>query len=339
MDYGDRDALLRTARNERIEFLIPGCTDVSYLSCAWVADQLHLPGYDTLEATHVIHKKDRFREICQHHGFPIPRSVSMRSEVSSLRFPILVKPTDSFSGRGITRVERMDDLSQGIERAVLESGSRTVVFEEFVDGNLYSHSAFLQNGKIVVDFFVNEYCTVYPYQVNSSHVCLDLGADIVQGMRQWLEAFASVLCLADGLVHTQFISDGKGFCLIEVTRRCPGDLYALLIEKSMGADYAGLYATGFCGKDLSSRQGAQERRFFSRHTVSVDRDCVFLSSSISMPQGRASFIPLKKAWEPLRAAPMDRAGIYFIEHSLSADMKASTPHLRNHVTVETLGPG
>jgi carbamoylphosphate synthase large subunit len=337
MDYGDREGLLRTVRNEGIKLLVPGCTDVSYLTCAWVANQLHLPGYDTLEATHTIHRKDRFRELCRIHQFATPRSTLSPSEVSQLKFPILVKPSDSFSGKGIVKVERPADLSRGIDLARLQSGTRSIVFEEFIEGNLYSHSAILQNGKIVIDFFVNEYCTVHPYQVNSSHLCVDLENDVMQGLREWLEAFARILNLVNGLVHTQFISNGNGFYLIEVTRRCPGDLYALLIEKSTGVEYAGKYAASFCGVELSTpQQHVRERRFFSRHTVSVDRDCVFLSTSITVSGAKVLFVPLKRTGEPLRAAPMDRAGIYFMEHTLASEMKESTPKLKNYVIVETL---
>jgi biotin carboxylase len=254
--------------------------------------------------------------------------------VSRLKFPILVKPSDSFSGKGIVKVSCLEELSRGIELARSQSGTQSVVFEEFIDGSLYSHSAFLRNGSIAADFFVNEYCTVHPYQVNSSHVCVDLDPEVMAGMRRWLEAFASALHLADGLVHTQFISEGRGFGLVEVMRRCPGDLYAMLIEKSTGVDYAGMYASAFCNSAIPVERKAPRRRFFSRHTVSVERDCTYFASGIAGLDAEVSFVPLKKTGEPLRAAPMDRAGIYFIEHASSREMKAVTPALRNHVTLE-----
>jgi biotin carboxylase len=337
MDYRDRETLLRTVSNEGVRFVVPGCTDVSYLSCAWIAAQLHLPGFDTPEAADIIHKKDKFRRFCRTHRFATPRSTSSISEVSGLTFPILVKPSDSFSGKGIVKVERREGLLEGVALSKAQTGAEALVFEEFVEGNLYSHSAFIQNGKIHTDFFVNEYCTVHPYQVNSSHLSADLGDNIIGGLREWLEAFASMLNLASGLVHTQFISDGERFYLIEVMRRCPGDLYAVLIEKSTGINHAGLYAAAFCGSDLPIQRSTRLKRWFSRHTVSVDRDCIFISSAINLSHAEAAFVPLKKTGEPLRAAPLDRAGIYFVQHSSDTRMKAFAPRWRDFVTVETLG--
>ena len=337
IDYGDRELLLRTVKSEAVDLLVPGCTDVSYLSCAWVAEKLNFPGFDSVSSTLTINRKHKFRELCLAQRFPTPRSVLAASEASNLCFPILIKPTDSFSGKGIIKVNSRDELLQAIDLAKATTDTRSLVFEEFIEGKLYSHSAFLRAGQIVDDFFVREYCTVHPYQVNSSHLCIGLKPEIVAGVRQWLDSFASVLGLADGLVHTQFISDGTDFHLIEVTRRCPGDLYALLIEKSTGFDYAGMYAAGFCGLDHPRRKNVQKTRFFSRHTVSVDRDCIFFASHINVPNAWISFVPLKRTGEPLHAAPMDRAGIYFVEHDSVTKMKEITPNLKHCVTVESAG--
>src|SRR5690349_17331663 len=61
IDYSDKELLLGVVTDEAIDFLVPGCTDVSYFSCAWVAERLGLPGYDTSEVTNTVHRKDAFR--------------------------------------------------------------------------------------------------------------------------------------------------------------------------------------------------------------------------------------------------------------------------------------
>jgi biotin carboxylase len=336
VDYSDEQSLVQLVRNNSIDFIVPGCTDVSYLSSSKVAYELGAPGFDTPESIRIIHKKDAFRKFCSERGFPIPRFASDVSELRNLRFPILVKPSDSFSGKGIVKVESFDEVSRGIAEATSYSSTRSIVFEEFIDGSLYSHSAILRNGKIEFDVFVNEYCTVNPYQVNSSHVSVNLPDRIVSGLRDWLGDFARELWLADGLVHTQFIVSGDAFYLIEVTRRCPGDLYAVLVERSIGIDYAFAYASSFCQEDVSSVPEKDEARcYYSRHTVSVNEDCVFLSAGFTLPVSTVSYVPLKRTGEILRAAPMDRAGIYFIEHDCATAMTQLTPALREYVTLQT----
>jgi biotin carboxylase len=336
LDYSNEKLLLEIVRTNAIEFLVPGCTDVSYRSCASVANVLGLPGYDRPESVSIIHQKDAFREYCDMRGFPIPQFVSDASRVPELSFPILIKPSDSFSGKGIVRVESYDRLPDGIEEAKSHSSARSILFEEFIDGCLYSHSAVLRRGKIAWDIFVNEYCSVHPYQVNSSHVSIDLAEGTAMAVRNWLQDFARALSLADGLVHTQFIATENSFYLIEVTRRCPGDLYAMLVEMSLGIDYAFAYASSFCNEELpATLSDFKTRRNYSRHTVSVEHDCFFLSTQCTLPHCRPLYVPLKKTGELLHAAPLDRAGIYFIEHDSPAAMLRLTPRLRDYIQLQT----
>ena len=335
IDYGDRERMLQLVKHEKFEFVVPGCTDVSYVSCAWLARELCLPGYNSIDVTRTLHRKDAFRSFCIEQKFPIPRAIDSIAQLSELRFPILIKPADAYSGRGISKVERESDVHDAVARARLESRADAFVFEEFVEGDLFSHSAFIRDGKVVADFFVREFCTVYPYQVNSSYVCTDLADKVTDGMRKWLERCADVLKLSDGLVHTQFISDGEAFYLIEVMRRCPGDLYSLLVSKSTSQDYSWMYAGGFCAEAADSATLVERAsRHFARHTVSVREECVYVSTKLALPEAASSFVPLKKVGEVLRPAPLDRAGIYFCEFDSAEEMKDITPHLRDRVCLE-----
>jgi len=218
---------------------------VSYISCAWVAGKLGIPGYDPEETGQLINHKDRYRVFSKKMGYPIPRFETEAENFKEMQFPALLKPWSSFSGRGILRFDKYSSLKRFIDCGDFAPLRGNVLLEEFVNGQLYSHSAFLKSGKIVFDFFVNEYCTIHPYQVNSSYVSTKISVNIQKKMRKWLEIFAKDLNLVDGLLHTQFMSDGKSVFLIESCRRCPGDLYSLLIEKSTGVNYSDLYISSF----------------------------------------------------------------------------------------------
>ncbi len=224
INYSDVDLLYKHISENNYDGIVPGCNDRSYMSLAYVAEKLNFNGFDNYETVLTIHHKDKFRAFAEAHNYPVSKAINDKSKIDNLKFPIIIKPIDSFSGKGINKVETINDVEKFWEEAINYSISGAVVAEEFVEGNLYSHSAFIKNKKIVVDFFVNEYCTVYPYQVNSSNVSTLLDEKIQEGLREWTEQFAQDLDLCDGLVHTQFISDNDTFSLIEIARRCPGDL-------------------------------------------------------------------------------------------------------------------
>ncbi len=336
INYSDIELLHRHIANNAYAGIIPGCNDRSYISLAYVAQKMDFPGFDSYETVLTIHHKDKFRKFAEEMKYPIPKAVVDIDQIGKLNFPVLVKPVDSFSGKGMNKANTIEELELYWREAEKFSQTGSVVAEEFVEGNLYSHSVFIKNKKIVVDFFVNEYCTVYPYQVNSSSVSTLLNQKIQDGIRDWTERFAEDLDLCDGLVHTQFLSDNENFYLIEIARRCPGDLYSQLIQKSTGIDYAELYAMPFCGLELPDSIEKKETKFISRHTVSVEEDCIFISSGIDINGTFVQNVQLKYSGEQMKAAPFDKSGIYFIEHISAQEMEELTEKLKDFVVLETL---
>lgn len=336
INYSNLELLHKHISENNYDGIVPGCNDRSYMSLSYVAEKLNFKGFDSYETVLTIHHKDRFRAFAECQNYPIPKAITNPDDIERLNFPVLIKPVDSFSGKGINKAFSTEEFQTYWIEAKNFSPSGLVVAEEFVEGKLYSHSAFIKNKKIVVDFFVNEYCTVYPYQVNSSNIATLLSSKIQEGLRQWTEQFAHDLDLCDGLIHTQFISDNETFYLIEIARRCPGDLYSQLIQKSTGINYAELYSLPFLGIELPENIQQDEQKFISRHTVSVSEDCVFISASLNLDSPCIQNVQLKYSGEQMKAAPFDKSGIYFIEHHNAEEMEKLTEKLKNHVIIETL---
>ena len=336
LNYANVKLLREHIVNNHYDYIVPGCNDRSYLSLAEIAGEFRYPGFDDYETVLTIHHKDKFRSFAEKKGYPIPKFVDDINKVSSLNFPIIIKPIDSFSGKGTNKVERVTDVNQNWNEAIKFSKTGSVIAEEFIEGKLYSHSAFIKNKKIIIDFFVSEYCTIYPYQVNSSNISTQLSIDIQQKLKNWTEQFAQDLDLVDGLIHTQFISDNNTFSLIEVTRRCPGDLYSKLIQMSTGINYSELYSMPFMGLELPINVEKNQNKFISRHTVSVDRECVFIASTIRLKNEAIENIQLKTSGQKMKAAPFDKSGIYFIEFNNAQEMEEKTEMLKDYILIETL---
>ena len=71
-DYANKKKLLKVVKENSFDYLVPGCTDVSYISCAWVARQLGLPGYDNERSVRVINHKDEYRKLGKECNYPMP---------------------------------------------------------------------------------------------------------------------------------------------------------------------------------------------------------------------------------------------------------------------------
>ncbi|QKZ98620.1 ATP-grasp domain-containing protein [Enterobacter cloacae] len=337
-NYADSDAVLAIARTEKITALSPGVTDVSYLSGCRVAQALGLPGFDEPDVSDLLFLKDRFRKWASAQGYPIPQAAGSLQEARAMAFPLLVKPVDAYSGKGISLIHQPSELDEAVNIARAASAGGECVIETFCQGALYSHSAFIRGGQIVCEFFVDEYCTVYPWQVNSSCLSVNLSEPMRDRISECMQAIVSDLNLVDGLLHTQLIADEEAFWLIEVTRRCPGDLYSKLIEFSTGIDYCREFVAPFIGEQsaFAHRRPARQR-YIARHTVSSERQSRFFGFSYaSLPATVMQVVPLKQPGDELGPAPGDRAGLVFAEFTELTAMARYTPQLKNYFSFTTL---
>lgn len=341
IDYSKPEELMRVVESEKFDYLVPTCNDYSYISCASVAEKHGFFGFDRTDIANILHTKSEFRQVTEKHLLPVPRFRRQKEgqpiETGQLRFPLLVKPIDSFSGRGMTKVINNLELPKAVRDALQTSRSGEVVLEEFIDGSLHSHSAFIEKQKVALDFFVDEFCTVYPYQVNCSNHPSVL-PDVIRGaVRGVINQLAGILGLNDGLLHTQFIVNGDEFWIIECMRRCPGDLYGTLIGFSTGVDYANLFVRPYLNMKLSTESREITTKYFGRHTISKEKPLVNFSFSHNIPATNVEIVSLKCSGEKLGVAPFDKLAILFAEYKNRETMLDVTLHLADFVMIRTLG--
>jgi hypothetical protein len=310
LDYSDIKGLSALVDDMGFEYLVPGCTDRSYASCV-EAGKGRFPGFDTVESASAISHKARFRHLAGALGLPVPRVYADIADAG--RRPVIVKPVDAFSGKGMTVLRDADAsaVAKAIAHAQSVSSSGEYLIEEFVEGQLYSHSAFLRGQRVVQDFLVQEDGTANPFVVDTSRVLDSSDKESLLGsLRGYIETLANHLQLVDGLLHTQFISDGQQVWLIELTRRCPGDLYSQLIELSTGFPYARCYARPFLGQVPEPRAQSSVRPVM-RHTITVPEERGLDHVRFLRPLNIERFVPLSLVGDRLMPSPRSRVAIIF----------------------------
>lgn len=316
-NYADPEVLAAVVMSRPFAAVIPGCTDASYLACA-ALQRGPGPGLDGPEAVRQLFDKQALRAVARQLGIHQPRELSAAEAVGLEQ--VLVKPVDGFSGAGMTRLMRPDaeQLRAAVAAAAARSPAGRALIEEFVAGQLYSHSAFLRERRIVQDFFVREDCSDYPYAVDTSCLDADL-ADSVRGqVRRDVEHLAQRLQLGDGLIHSQFIVRGNQPHLLEITRRHPGDLYGRLIALSTGFDYASHYLEAFLPEPCRLRASGEGAPWIIRHTITAGAGQDLWGLRFHQPVMIREWIPLAVAGSTLPAAPQGRAAIVFLESESEA---------------------
>ena len=347
IDYSDHQQLLTLVEQQQFDYIVPTGNDCAYLAATWVAQQTGHPGFDSFEIAQQLHTKYSYRQILSHLALPSPTAVKFMANAVmvdnlqqslTLQYPLLVKPTNSFSGRGVSRIGAEEMLPAAIQNAINESGSNDILIEEFIEGTLHSHSAFLCNQQIITDFFVDEYCTVHPYQVNCSNHPSQLSDNVRSGMRTAISRLAAQLHLNDGLIHTQFIVCGDRFWMIECMRRCPGDLYSTLIESSTDSSYIDYYIQPFIAETYGSMPSVSSPlRFISRHTISTKQPFADYHFSYHLPEAQlVQIASIKGTGEKVDAVPFGRLAILFIHFPDFSAMCSITPQLADRISLTSL---
>lgn len=317
-DYSNKENLVAVIDQYSIDCIIPGCNDASYLVCAGIPHVKNASNIDSASVTQKIFNKEIFKNFAQANNLSVPRKHEI-AQIHSLppHHPIIVKPTDSFSGKGITKLDSSDaeNLASAVQFAVENSTSRNFLIEDYVEGQLYSHSAFIKAENIARDFWVAEYGFANRYAVDTSYVDRELSDAIKNKIRHEITKLAHILKIKNGLVHTQFIVDhNRDVWLIEITRRCPGDLYSKLIQHSSGFDYAAAYSGYFINPHTDiSKTSVDNNKIVLRHTITDNHTGIFKSIEFKKHISILEYIQIASIGTAIKPSPAGRIGILFLE--------------------------
>ena len=317
-DYSNKEILAAVVDQYSIDCIVPGCNDASYAACTGIPHVQNAANIDSAYVAQKILNKELFRNFAQANNLSIPHKHDIAQVHSSPpRRPIIVKPTDSFSGKGITKLDSpaAEELESAIQLAVQNSKSRNCLVEDYIEGQLYSHSAFIDAESIVRDFWVTEYGFANQYAVDTSYVAHELSDAIKNKIRHEITQLARMLKIKNGLVHTQFIVDhSRNIWLIEITRRCPGDLYSKLIQHSSGFNYAAAYAGYFINPQTDiSQTPTDDGKIILRHTITDNHTGIFKSIEFSKNITILEYIQIASIGAAIKPSPAGRIGILFME--------------------------
>lgn len=310
-DYSDISQVQGIVEKQAFDYIVPGCTDLSIEVCQQLRGYTNF--FDPVDVYAKLGNKKAFRQLCHQLGCYSPVEMTLAGFPRAGRF--IIKPVDSFSGKGISIVDGNDlpALSVAVEQAKQTSRSGHCIIESYIEGPLYSFSVFLSNHKVVESFIVKEGSSVNPYAVDTSYIDEDFPEEVKEYLTVAIAKLSEHLQLKDGLVHLQFILYNNSAYFIEITRRCPGDLYSLLIEYSTGVPYSQLYAAYFTETKMCNLETRKQRNHIVRHTISADTNAHFSGVVMSHSLSIKAIFPLSSLGEPLAIMQQKRVAIVFAE--------------------------
>lgn len=134
-----KEAVLKVAQEKQIDGIMSFGVDPGVVSASYVQNQMGLPSFGPFESVEILQNKDKFRDFLSKNGFNVPLAKGFSSVEDAMAesywfpWPVIVKPTDSAGSKGVTRVDKLEQLRPALEYAMEHSISKHVIVEEFIE--------------------------------------------------------------------------------------------------------------------------------------------------------------------------------------------------------------
>ncbi len=238
----DTAAIREIAQNEKVDFLLTVCADQVLLVVAEVSEMLGLPCYIDYRTAQNVSDKIRMKRIFKKIGVPTTDYVETDrldlEAISHLKYPLVVKPIDAYSSKGVRKARNEEELQRFYEEAHQISRSGGVIVEEFFSGDEISVDAFVVDGKAKILTVSNsekvksdDRFVIFRgrYPVHASETVLKKIEEIAQKIADGFGLVNSPLLI-------QLLNNGDDVSVLEFCARTGGNMKWLLIKYSSGVD-------------------------------------------------------------------------------------------------------
>ena len=167
----------------------------------------------------------------------------MLESIKEFQFPLICKPVDLSSSRGVCKIEKRELLKEAIEYAMRWSKKKEVILEEFIEGPEYSGESIAYKGNYRLLAVTEKRTTGAPHFVEIGHrQPAKLAGGMLEKIEQTLYKAFAAMKIEYGAIHPEFkITDDGRIYFMEIATRMGGDCIGTdLTPLSSGYDFMGM---------------------------------------------------------------------------------------------------
>lgn len=238
----DVERLIEIAKNEKVDFVITVCADQVLLVVSQIAEALGLPWYIDYATAKLVSDKELMKKIFVENSIPTSRYVVMDELdfeiIKHLNYPLIVKPVDAYSSKGVKKVTDKESLRVAFAEARDISRNKKVIVEEFFVGEEISVDLFIEDGKAHVLCISNS-----DKVKDDNHFAIFRGrfpVNATENLKEEISKVSQLIAdsfgLKNGPMLVQMLTDGEKVTVLEFCARTGGAMKWLLINRASGVD-------------------------------------------------------------------------------------------------------
>ncbi|MDR0853904.1 MAG: ATP-grasp domain-containing protein [Clostridiales Family XIII bacterium] len=258
----DMDSLLSLIDDKQIDGVFCGPSEFNLRNAMRLCDLAGLPFYCTPEQWDMCSDKVSFKKLCRKHGVPcIPEFHVTRDflaeDLDKIVYPVMVKPVDGSSARGMTVCHNHDELKEAYDYALSFSVSKSVLVEKFImiesgicpgyivhDGELYIyriHSRYMVDSESDDGLFIN--FALFPSERTTEYI---------SEFETSIKAMLKEINMNNGVLHVQGLIDKNDGNLYfhEMGLRLGGMFSSRILEPTTGINDTRMMLRGALGESI-----------------------------------------------------------------------------------------
>ena len=285
----NKEAVLALAKELQIDGIMSFAVDPGVVTAAYVQEQMELPAFGPYESVCILQNKDRFRNFLTQHGFNVPKAKGFASIEEAMAekywypWPVIVKPTDSAGSKGVTKVDRLEDLQTALEVAFAHSLSKRVIVEEFIEkaGCSSDTDSFSVDGEFkFVSFSAQRFDehAPNPYTPSAYSWPSTMTAEQEAELTSELQRLLKLLGMRTSIynIETRVGTNGKPY-IMEVSPRGGGNRLAEMLRFATGVDLITNAVRAAVGDEVVAVEQKPYNGHWAEVILHADKDGHFFS--------------------------------------------------------------
>lgn len=255
----DKDEVVRIAKEESAELVISSCVDQANVTACYVGEKLGLPHPYSYQTSLNVTDKVAMKRIMVENDIPTSRHYIIKSlqefQEYGLSYPIIVKPADSNSSKGVRKLEKDEpNKEKYILKALELSRNGAAVVEEYKVGKEIGVDCIIKNHKAYI-IMTRERRKIQSHndaiqQIYGSFWPADITPVQLERLRVIAEKIGNAFNIDNSPLMMQTIVSDSDINVIEFGARIGGGENYHIIEELTGYDFIEQSINSFLGVEI-----------------------------------------------------------------------------------------
>lgn len=233
----DVEAIRALAMREHADIIITVCTDQALLTMAKVSESLGLPCYLDYNTALNVTNKQHMKRVFSEHGIPTAGFTITENPANvSLEFPLVVKPADCNSSKGVVKVNNPRELEEAFTNAKALSRTGSVIAEQYIDGVEVSVDAWIEDGKAKILCMSRNDKIPGTFVIFRGFYPCPEAVKVRAKIQETVQKIADAFALKNCPLLVQLITDGDNVNVLEFSARTGGGTKHIMIQHVAGFD-------------------------------------------------------------------------------------------------------